>query len=210
MRDGSLRCSSDSLGCVMATTDILLVRHPETVANTEGRLVGRGHSPFTHEGRRQLHRVPKKIAAFQPTTVWSSPLERALRLAKRAAVIAKAPVVVDARLVELDFGDAEGFTFEEVSEAGLSFNYRSREEPVAPGGESRGQIERRAAEFADEIVARGGRHAIVTHGGVVRASLVHLMGLESTDIWAFHIHNAQLAHIHVVDGHGVLESYTQG
>ncbi len=117
---------------------------------------------------------------------------------------------LDQRLVELDFGEAEGLTFEQVAEAGMAFNYRSRETPVAPGGESRAMIEERAAEFCDEVVALRGKHAIVTHGGVFRASLVHLLGLASTDIWAFHIHNAQLAHLRIVDGHGMLERYVQG
>jgi len=119
-------------------------------------------------------------------------------------------MTVDERLLELDFGDAEGMTFVDIAEAGMSFNYRSRHQPVAPGGESRAEIEARAAHFCDELVETGGRHAIITHGGVFRASLVHLMGLASTDIWAFHIHNAQLAHVRIVEGHGMLEWYVQG
>ena len=137
----------------MHECDILLVRHPETEANISGRLVGRGHSEFTAEGRRQLGRVPSKIAAFGPSRVWTSPLDRAYRLAQRAAARAGVPLVVDQRLVELDFGEAEGLTFEQVAEAGMAFNYRSRETPVAPGGESRAMIEARAAEFCDEVVA---------------------------------------------------------
>ena len=194
----------------MRDIDVLLVRHPETEANINGRLVGRGDSPLTHAGRRQLVRVPRKIASFQPDLIWSSPLRRARRLAEKAASLSGCALGIDERLLELDFGEAENMTFEEISEAGLRFNYRSRDEPVAPGGESRAEIETRSAEFCDELLARGGRHVIVTHGGVFRASLVHLLGLASTDIWAFHIHNAQLAHVRVLDGHGMLEEYVQG
>jgi len=194
----------------MLESEILLVRHPETVANVNGTFVGRGDSPYTHEGRRQLARVPRKIAAFEPDLVWSSPLRRAHELAEKASSVASADLRVDERLVELDFGDAEGMTFEEVAAAGIAFNYRSRDEPVAPGGESRGAIERRTALVCDEVLALGGRHCIVTHGGVFRAGLVHLLGLSSSDIWAFHIHNAQMAWIRTIDGHGMLERYTQG
>ncbi|HSK48669.1 MAG TPA: histidine phosphatase family protein [Coriobacteriia bacterium] len=194
----------------MSEGHILLVRHPETEANVDGRYVGRGHSAFTVEGRRQLRRVPDKIAAFAPSVVWSSPLERALILARRSATRASAPLKVDDRLIELDFGDAEGMLFDEIVEAGMAFNYRNLDEPVAPGGESRGEIEARSAHFCDELVALGGRHVVVTHGGVFRASLVHLLSLESTDIWAFHIHNAQLAYVRVIEGHGMLEEYVRG
>lgn len=194
----------------MRETKLLIVRHPETVANVTGRFVGRGDSPFTAEGLLQARRLPAKIAAFAPDEVWSSPLHRALTVAEKAARLSGVPLRTDHRLLELDFGDAEGLTFEEISEAGLSFNYRSATEPVAPGGESRGSIERRVAKIADELIARDGRFAIVAHGGVVRAMLVHLLGLEHTDVWAFHVHNAQLATVRVVDGHGMLERYVEG
>jgi broad specificity phosphatase PhoE len=194
----------------MHETHVLLVRHPETEANVNGRFVGRGNSPFTQGGRRQLARIPRKIARLEPDTVWTSPLDRALRPAMRASEIAKVPLRVDERLLELDFGAAEGMTHQEICAAGLQFNYRNRQDPVAPGGESREQIESRAASVMQEIVATGGRHAVVTHGGVFRASLVSLLGLASSDIWAFHIRNAQLAQIRVIDGHGMLEEYVQG
>ena len=32
------------------------------------------------------------------------------------------------------FGEAEGMTYDEISAAGIAFNYRNRDEPVAPGG----------------------------------------------------------------------------
>jgi broad specificity phosphatase PhoE len=194
----------------MNDAEILLVRHPETEANITGRFVGRGHSPYSDEGRLQFARVPRKVAKFEPDVIWSSPLERAHRLALASAAASGLKIRVDDRLVELDFGQAEGKNFGEIAAAKIPFNYQDREAPVAPGGESRGDIERRSAQFCDEIVSAGGKHVIVTHGGVFRASLVHLLGLASSEIWAFHIHNAQLAYIRVIDGHGMLEKYVQG
>lgn len=189
---------------------LLIVRHPETEANTNGRFVGRNSSPFTAQGVRQLRRLPRKIAHFAPQTVWASPLERALLLGRRAAALANAPLHVDDRLLELDFGDAECMTWEEIAETGMVFNYRNYDAPVAPGGESRHDIEARSASAADEIVALGGRHAIVTHGGVVRSMIAHLLGLGPDAIWSFRIANAQMTTIRVIDGHGQLEEYVQG
>lgn len=194
----------------MRSLDVLLVRHPETLANVSGALVGRGHSPYTPEGYRQLKRVPRKICRFAPDSIHSSPLERAGRLASAAARRCHVPLGFDERLMELDFGDAEGLTFEQAIEAGLALDYRSVSQPVAPGGESRGDLERRAGRVCDELRRAGGRHVVVTHGGVFRACMVDLLGLASTSIWAFHIDNAQMAHVRVMDGHGMLESYVQG
>lgn len=189
---------------------ILIVRHPETEANTTGRFVGRGDSPYTELGRVQARRLPEEIAAFEADRVWSSPLRRAVEVARDASDRFSVELVVDERLSELDFGEAEGMTWEEIAEAGLRFDYRSMDEPVAPGGESRAAIAARSAEIADEIVSAGGRQAIVTHGGVMRSMLIHLLGLGSNDIWAFHLRNAQIAEIHVIEGHGMLEEFRLG
>jgi alpha-ribazole phosphatase len=191
-------------------THILLIRHPETEANVTGRFVGRGDSPFTALGRRQRDRLPRKIRAFEPDVVWTSPLVRAAVVAERTARLTGVQLRIDQRLIELDFGDAEGLTYDQILARGMEFDYRSIDAPVAPGGESRGQIEGRAASFCDEISGSGLRHAVITHGGVYRASLVHLLGLSHTDVWAFHIHNAQLAHVRISHGHGMLESFIQG
>ena len=194
----------------MRETTLLIVRHPETEANVTGRFVGQGDSPFTAAGRLQARRLPRRIAAFEPLEVWSSPLRRALTVAEKAASLAHVPLHIDERLMELDFGDAEGMTYEEIAAAGLPFNYHSADKPVAPGGESRSSIERRVAQVVDELTARQGRYAIVAHGGVVRAALVHALHLSRMDAWAFQVHNAQAATVRVVDGHGMLEEYVAG
>ena len=194
----------------MKETNLLIVRHPETEANVSGRFVGQGESPYTAEGRRQARRLPLKLSRFHPDVVWSSPLRRAFVVAERASRLARAPLCVDERLMELDFGSAHGLTWEEISEAGIPFNYRSAEEPVAPGGESRGALEARVGECLDEMCVVGGRPIVVAHAGVMRAALAHLLGLSGDGLWLFHIHNAQMAQVRVFDGHAQLEEYVQG
>lgn len=191
----------------MTTTELLIIRHPETEANVEVRFVGRGESPYTERGERQVSLLADRIRAFSPDAIWTSPLERARRVAELAARAGSLPLHTDDRLVELDFGAAEGLTWPEVEAAGLAFDYRSLDEPVAPGGESRAQIQARSVAFAEHLRALGGRHAVCTHGGVFRAMLVHFLGLTSSDIWAFHIRNGAIAHVSVTEGHGMIEEF---
>ncbi len=190
-------------------TTILILRHPETEANVAGRFVGRGDSPFTPRGERQLDLLTERIVEFAPDRLWTSPLPRAATLAEHAGSRLGIGPVADERLIELAFGHAEGLTWDEITERGLTFDYRAYETPVAPGGESRASIERRSAAIAEEIVELGGRHAVCTHGGVFRAMLVALLGLSRSDIWAFHIRNAAVAEVRVVEGHGMLEEFGQ-
>jgi broad specificity phosphatase PhoE len=194
----------------MPNATLLIVRHPETEANVSGRFVGQGESPFTAVGRVQARRLARKIAAFRPDAVWSSPLERALSVARLAAKRADVPLVVERRLIELDFGEAHGLTWDEIAEAGIPFDYRSAEQPVAPGGESRDQLRARVGAAIDEVVALGGRSALVCHAGVMRATLAHSLGLSGDQLWAFSIHNAQLATVRFVDGHAQLEEFVKG
>jgi len=191
-------------------TTLLLVRHPETEANIAGRFVGQGETAYTMEGRRQVRRLARKVSRFAPDHIWSSPLERAAAVARRASSITHVPVRMDERLLELDFGVAHGLTWNEIVEAGIPFNYRAEDEPVAPGGESRAALQARVGACLDEMREAGGRHLVVAHAGVMRAALVHLLGLSSEGSWLFHIHSAQMARVRIYDGHGQLEEYKQG
>lgn len=190
--------------------DILFVRHPETEANINGRFVGQGESAYTPEGLRQARRLPAKIAAFEPGTIWTSPLLRARVVAERAARIMGAPLVVEPRLIELDFGAAHALTWEEAQAAGIRFDYRSFDGPVAPGGESRRQLQERVGAAVDDACEQGGRHAFVCHAGVMRAAFGHALRLTPDQLWMFAIHNAQLAHVRFVDGTAMLVEYRQG
>ncbi len=191
----------------MRECTIVLVRHPETVANTDGIFVGRGDSPYTKVGQLELRRARRRICTLRPDGIWSSPLRRALTLAQGTADRCGLKVRVDEGLMELDFGAVEGLTLEEITAAGLALDYASSKRPVAQGGESRDDLARRVEVVLRDVTESGGTQVVVTHGGVVRAALVQLLGLPSSAIWAFHIHNAQFAVVRVMDGHGILEEY---
>ncbi len=184
---------------------ILLVRHPETTANVEGRYVGRGDTPLSERGATQVPLLVSAIEGFRPDAIYTSPLMRARIVAEGAASALGMQALVDERLTELDFGVTEGLTYPEIVERGITFSFAAEDEPVAPGGESRRDILRRTAGVMDDIVALGGKRvAVVTHGGVVRSALVHLLGLPISAIWSFEISNGCVAHVRVIQGHGQL------
>ena len=188
----------------------MLVRHPETVANVNGHYVGRGDSPYTDRGVLQVDRLARRVAEFDPSAIWSSPLHRALTVGQRANDLAHVPLHIDDRLNELDFGIAEGFSFEETVEQGITFEFANVDGPVAPQGESRRDIWNRSVSAMGDILAMDGRIAVITHGGVFRSALPYLLGLSIDHIWTFHIRNAQVAVVRIVEGHGQLEEFLLG
>ncbi len=182
---------------------LLIARHPETEANTKGLWVGRGNTPFTPLGLAQVDAIAREIEAFAPARVLSSPLERTRVPAERGAGLLGVAHEIDERLSELHFGAAEGLTFDQARVRGIDFDFKSLDAPVAAGGESRREILARTAAVLDEVLAAEERVAIVTHGGVFRSALVHLLGLPVDAIWAFHIRNAAIAELSVRnDGEG--------
>ena len=189
--------------------EIAVIRHPETEANVTRRWVGRGNSPFTELGLVQVDSIVAEIVAYAPEVVFASPLERTRIPAQTAAEKLGVDLVLDDRLIELDFGEAEGLTSEEALAAGIPLEFKAEDHPVAPGGESRRDILSRSAEVLDAITADHSRAAVVTHGGVFRSALVSLMNLPIDAIWSFHIKNAQVAKFSIGDDWSMLEEFYQ-
>lgn len=194
----------------MSERRLLIVRHPETEANVTGRWVGRGDAPYTDLGERQARLLAEEIVSFAPDTLWSSRLRRCREVATAVCLELGIEPVYDDRLLEMDFGAAEGLTYDETVSAGIVFDFKSEDAPVAPGGESRRQILTRTSEAIDELLAGPARRmVIVTHGGVFRSTVPHLLDLPLSSIWSLHIMNAAFLEYRIVDGYCQVERFGQ-
>lgn len=189
--------------------EILLARHPEVQANVDGRFVGTGESPFTDLGERQCAELAACIAAWGPSSVHTSPRTRARAVADLAAKAAGVEVHVDEALAEIDFGAAEGLTYDEAVRKGVEIDLLGGPPEGAPfkDGESWHAFAERIAEGAERIETCGPRIAVVAHGGVVRALLTHWLGLSHKAAWRFAVPNATMATITLWDGHGTLRTF---
>ncbi len=186
-------------------TELLIVRHPETVANTERRYVGRGDSPFTRRGEEQAADLVVALTEWRPVRVYTSPLQRAMAVSVHVAGCG-VPLLVRDGLAEVDFGPAEGLTFEEISARGMAV-----EQPGLPApdgmrvvGEPWDAFYSRVCSVAEELVAEEGRTVVVAHGGVVRALVAHLLGLPHETAWRLRVGNATGARIRIDDGYASL------
>lgn len=184
----------------------MIVRHPETEANLESRYIGRTDSPLTERGVRQRAWLAGIVAPWGADVVYSSPLGRALDTA-RAIAPAECEVRVLDSLQEIDFGDAEGLVYDEIVASGMRLEYTG-DGPIAPGGETGAAFDARVRE-AEANIASGPKCAVVvTHGGVMRRLLMHLLELPAECGWHFGVPNATVAVVRVAGGVGVLESLT--
>jgi broad specificity phosphatase PhoE len=182
--------------------EILILRHPETLANASGHLIGRSDSPVSPLGMVQTAALAELVAEWQPEIVFTSPLGRALDTARTIAP-AGTPVEVLDDLKEIDFGYAEGLSWDEVAEHGIVLDYSGG--PVAPGGEAGVDFVARVGRAAARVADGPSRAAVMTHGGVFRHLLVEWLGLPAEAAWRFEVPNAGMAVVSLHSARGVLE-----
>ncbi|MDA8368581.1 MAG: histidine phosphatase family protein [Nocardiopsaceae bacterium] len=165
-----------------AATELIVVRHGETVWHAENRYAGSSDIELTAAGEEQAEALGRWAATAGLTGIRCSPLMRASRTAAAAARHTGLPAHVDDRLVEVDFGRAEGMTADEMRERLGRVRQRFEVDPVRhhlPDGEdptaaiARGRAALAAAAAAHE----GGRVLIVAHGTLLRLVLCSLLGV---------------------------------
>jgi broad specificity phosphatase PhoE len=167
---------------------ILLARHGETVFNVEGRWQGQSDSPLTERGVAQARQLALALANEPLVAVYSSDLGRALRTAEQVAQPHGLGVVADPRLREVNVGDWAGMNRAEieVEDAARLDAWIWRPATIRlPRGETLADAQARAlAFFAERMPAHAGQTvAVVTHGAVGQAILVHSMGGSIGDLW---------------------------
>src|SRR6185369_7089516 len=98
------------------TTHITLIRHGQTPWNATGRWQGHAFVPLNDEGRRQATRLAKHLLpiADEITAIYSSDLVRASETAEIIAARLEKTVRVDVRLREIDMGEWQGLTGDEI------------------------------------------------------------------------------------------------
>jgi alpha-ribazole phosphatase/probable phosphoglycerate mutase len=193
---------------------ILFVRHGRTDWNESMRYQGKSDIPLNEEGLLQARKTSRRISQwFSPEVIYSSPLKRALVTAETINTAFEKPVdlrVVD-DLAEMNFGRWEGMAFRELrkEEAELYMNWRH--DPVGvtpPGGEPFEQIYERVSRVLEEIQATGmTRILVVSHGGILRACVMKLLGLDSSVIWKLRLDNCAISIVDMLNYTAALVSW---
>jgi probable phosphoglycerate mutase len=163
-------------------TRFFLVRHAETDWHAENRYAGVSDVDLTARGLDQAQRLGVWAGAAGLVGIWTSDLSRARRTAAACAEATDAPLAVDVRLRELDFGAAEGLTRREIEQRFPGVAESFARDPVGhhlPGGEDPVQAARRFVECLREITTRhpDGPVLVVSHSTVLRLALCSLIGV---------------------------------
>ncbi len=177
---------------------LTLVRHGETEGQSSVRYHGRTDVPLSALGRAQMERVRQALDGEASVGVYASELSRAVE----AAMIVGATTHVTrvAGFNEIDFGDWEGLTADEIQvrdPAGYARWVANRGDFTYPGGESTADLRGRVVRALGDVLAEApsGNLLVVVHKGVIRSIVTELLRLDDNQR---HGITVPLASIHIV------------
>lgn len=189
--------------------DIYLIRHGETEANKKGLFLGKLESPLTSEA---ICKGKKLSNLFQDNTldkVFVSPRLRAIDTAK---FISESVEVVE-DLSEMDFGNFEGMTYQEILQdfpGEIEKMGKEAERYIFPEGEEVAAFYKRVERSFEETVSYSEKKhykkiAIVSHAGVIRAILSYALAGDHRLHWNFKVENGSVTKLNRHDRFYVLE-----
>lgn len=181
-----------------------IVRHGETVANTQGHLSGQSETPLTEKGARQAELLGHRLADERFSRIFVSDLGRAVATAEAvAAHHPNVPVEQHRTLRECSWGEWEGRAFHEFNQA-RSQHTGDVVDFKPTGGESLRELRKRAKEFIVSVLTSldDGTYLIVAHS-VINKTLIFSLLQRSWSEWSkLHQRNTCVNIIEIVDGWG--------
>ncbi len=192
-------------------TELILVRHGRTRANTEGLYCGRLDLPLLNEAIEEVSKTALALSAFAPHRVFCSD---ALRARQTAQIIAPdSAAVFFPSLREMDFGAFEGLNADEIQlrypdvwqtymDDYMSFTF--------PGGDNVRSYLTKASERINGIIkeAKDSCVLIVSHKGFILSVLSHLLHGDSKHIFCYDIRPAGFARLSIGEGYAMLRQLT--
>jgi broad specificity phosphatase PhoE len=183
---------------------VIIWRHGETDHNASGIWQGQLDTMLSDKGREQAQTAAAALAAYSPSVIVSSDLQRAADTARSLASRVGLQVRYDDRLREIHAGLWQGMTAGDVAEQFPEENAAlAAGEDIRRGvhGESLRQVAKRTRAAVDELlveVARGDCAVVVTHGVSGRAVVASLVGLDQHLAWQSlaGLHNCHWAELH--------------
>ena len=180
-------------------TRIILVRHGQTEWNVGAgggeRFRGRVDLSLDDAGLAQAGALAQRLADRPIVAVYSSPLQRAVETARPTAQQLGLPVQPLPGIIDINYGDWQGLSPAEVTQAHPDLYPRWLETPHRvkfPHGESLRQVRLRGMAALKEVAARHDGRVIllVAHQVVNKVLVCAMLGLGNSHFWRIQQDNA--------------------
>ena len=163
-------------------TQIVLIRHGETLWNLEGRIQGHLDSPLTDVGLAQAAALAEHFKFQKFAALYSSDLGRAYETARKISEQNGLPIIKERQLRERNFGLLQGVIKDTLANKFPEAyrHYRARDPAyVIPKGESFKQFHARCIKCFNELAQKHNKQRIlvVAHGGVLVSLFKHTLNI---------------------------------
>ena len=135
---------------------------------------------LSERGRAEIAAVAERLAGEPIAAIYASPLQRTRESAEIVAARLQLPIEFRDDVIELDFGEWTGATFDSIRADPRWEAWRThRSIATIPGGESMRQVQRRAVDALLDINQRHPHQTVVvvSHGDVIRSGLLFALGM---------------------------------
>lgn len=172
------------------SSPIYLLRHGQTEWNAVARVQGQAEADLNETGRRQAALNGRTLSRLIPDPSGfrfvASPMRRTretMEIVRSEMGLPRDGYDLEPRIVEVHFGDWQGYTFAELEAAAPGTTLgRDADKwnfiPPGPGAESYAMLAERIRPWLAEL---RGPVVVVTHGGVIRTLFNILNGLSGAD-----------------------------
>ena len=180
----------------MKQTIIDLIRHGEPVGGQ--MLRGTQDDPLSELGWQQMRASVGDHSSWQH--IVSSPLSRCRFFADELASKLDVPLAIDAEFREIAFGEWEGKTNKELIEQdneAFTRYWKDPDQHTPPGGERLSDFVARVHTAWESLIeSNTADHTLlVCHGGVIRAILLHVLGMPNEKLWNIDVPYANVSRV---------------
>jgi probable phosphoglycerate mutase len=189
---------------MITVTRMYLVRNGGALTEKPGQFVGQLDFPLSDAGEERIKKLLEVFKDERVDKIYASALKRAGQCAEIFSAFFGHDTVYHDGLKEINLGEFEGKTFEEISANTPDLAREMSANPIAfkyPGGESFLELGGRTSRTFWEIVTRSeGKNVVVfSHGGVNRTVLASLLGMPEEGIFKLEQDPAGVSLVEVVN-----------
>jgi len=185
--------------------ELILVRHGETLFNRERKVQGIADIELNDTGLRQAHQLALSLKDHEIHQIYSSPLRRAYQTAEAINQFHDVPINRRSGLMEMDVGDFEGLSFQELRVNEKDFLQRWIADPAMtkmPNGESIIELQERAWNAIEDIIIQAENALVVSHNFTIAAILCKIKCVDLSQFRNFCVETASKTIVQFTNGVG--------
>ena len=181
---------------------LTLIRHGESVLDSQKKIQGNLDSSLTQKGISQFELLSKHVKNKNENfdAIFSSPLKRAFETASIISKHLELPVRVVENIKEINLGEWEGKFIEEIKEKESELFEKFISNPLEyliPSGENPLDFQKRVVSSINNILNSNDnkKTLVVSHAGTINAFVCHILNLDLNHMWKMHIDNTSITEV---------------